>query len=83
MATRMQRKKNAVLSRDFESKVVGSKRAPAMNLRPRLHRSGDGSGVGDTYRKTVCDFSVATEPQEGNFRFFNQRSRNLTKSRPK
>jgi hypothetical protein len=27
----MQRKKNAVLSRDFESKVVGSKRAPAMN----------------------------------------------------
>ncbi len=23
----------------FESKVVGSKRAPAMNLRPRLHRS--------------------------------------------
>jgi len=28
LATRMQRKKNAVLSRDFESKVVGSKRAP-------------------------------------------------------
>jgi hypothetical protein len=28
---RMQRKKNAVLSRDFESKVVCSKRAPAMN----------------------------------------------------
>jgi len=27
----MQRKKNAVLSRDFESKVVGSKRSPAMN----------------------------------------------------
>jgi len=30
-ATRMQRKKNAVLSRDFGSKVVGSKRAPAIN----------------------------------------------------
>jgi hypothetical protein len=27
----MQRKKNAVLSRDFESKVVGSKRARAIN----------------------------------------------------
>ena len=28
-------KKNTVLSRDFESKVVGSKPSPAMNLRPR------------------------------------------------
>ena len=29
------------LSRDYESKVVCSKRSPAMNLRPRLHRSGE------------------------------------------
>ncbi len=47
------------MSRDFESKVVCSKRAPAMNPRPRLHRSGPDAGLPEqTTRQCTTEVTV-------------------------